>query len=98
MHAGGISQNENGLRAAQSSILARRNAYFRRRGTTKENLSAGEYREMMMTYYLRESFFYRNHNRGKCNQLLAEALRRFPGIIARKEFWSITLRNNLSFL
>jgi glycosyltransferase involved in cell wall biosynthesis len=96
VHSGGVSQIKNGLRAAQSSIIARRNAYYRRLGSTKKNLSSKEFRDMMVTYYLRESYFYRHKDMKKCNQLLLKAVSEFSQIILKKEFWSILIRNNFT--
>jgi len=92
----GVSQNNNGLRASQSSLLAKRDAYFRRLGTTKKNLSYLQFKTMMITYYLRESYFYRINNRSMCNHFLMKALVEFPSIITKRDYWSILIRNNIS--
>jgi glycosyltransferase involved in cell wall biosynthesis len=97
LHEGGISQFDNGLRAAQYSILAKKNAYRRRRGTSKTNLSKSEYTELMIKWYVRESFFHRNKNKKECNRLLVEGLRNFPFIVLTKSYWSIAIRNNLNW-
>ena len=91
----GISQYANGLRAAQWSILACEKAYRRRLHTTKENLSREQYVQMMMTWYVREAFFYRKKDVAACNRLLARGAMAFPGLLGRKAFWSIFVRNNL---
>ena len=97
-HPGGISQFGNGLRAAQYGILAKENAYKRRLGTAKANLTQRQYKEMMILWYIRESFFHRNSNKKECNRLLLEGARRFPPIVVKKAFWSIVIRNNLSLV
>lgn len=94
LHEGGISQFDNGLRAAQYSIIAKRNAYLRRLGTAKANLTAREYQGMMITWYIREAFFHRIKNRKECNRLLVEGMKQFPAILLNKGFWSIAARNN----
>lgn len=96
LHSGGISQNENGLRAAQTAILAKRNAYFRRRSTPENNLTASQYNNMMKTYYVREAFFYRHKDKKRANSLLKEGFINFPSVIFKKAFWSVLLRNNLT--
>jgi glycosyltransferase involved in cell wall biosynthesis len=53
----GISQNENGVKAAQFSLVAVGNAYKRRLGTTKYNIDKREYFEARKKWYLRELFF-----------------------------------------
>ena len=97
LHEGGISQFDNGLRAAQYSILAKKNAYRRRKGTPKANLTNREYKEMMITWYVRESFVHRIRNKKECNRLLREGLRNFPSIVLTKSYWSIAIRNNLNW-
>lgn len=90
----GISQNSNGLRAAQFSIQAKQKAYQRRLGTGKENLSKKQYEQMMKTWFLREAFFYRGNDKKKCNELLKQAIGQFPSLLLRKDTWSILIRNN----
>lgn len=89
VHSGGISQSENGLRAAQSSILAKKNAYYRRLGTGNSNLSYKSFRRMMIVYYIREAYFYRKSNPAMCNSLLKKSLFEFPIILFERDFWSI---------
>ena len=95
-HPGGISQAENGVRAAQYGILAKEKAYKRRCGTSKANLTQREYTQMMIVWYLREALNNRNRDEKECNRLLLEGVKRFPTILLRKAFYSIVVRNNLA--
>lgn len=54
-HPGGISQGDNGMLAAQSALIARGNAYRRRRGKTIPNLTRQEYRALLSTFHRRET-------------------------------------------
>jgi glycosyltransferase involved in cell wall biosynthesis len=94
LHEGGISQGESGVKAYQFSMMARINAYHRRKGTLKENLTKSEYRDLKNTWYLREAFVHRWKNRRKCNQLLIEAFTFNPAILLKREFLSVFVRNN----
>ncbi len=91
----GISQNQNGLKAAQFSNKAVINACKRRLGTTKENFTDTEIVTLKKTWYLREIFSARIEKRkDDCNRFLKEAFREVPGIIFSKTFWINTMRNN----
>jgi glycosyltransferase involved in cell wall biosynthesis len=55
----GISQNQNGVNAAQFSLIAVGNAYKRRLGSPKYNIEKREYLQLRKKWYLRELFFER---------------------------------------
>jgi glycosyltransferase involved in cell wall biosynthesis len=90
----GISQGENGTKAAQFSLLAKKNAYNRRLNTSIYNISKKEYNQISITWCLREAYTFRNIDKKKCNKNLKEVVSKFPKVLFSKQFLSIFLRNN----
>jgi len=93
-NADGISQGNNGVLAAQSALLARGNAYRRRRGTTIPNLTRKEYRALMSTFHRREA---QNGHLGTRAALahMARSAGYDPAALSRKSFWAVTMRTAL---
>jgi glycosyltransferase involved in cell wall biosynthesis len=75
----GISQNENGVKAAQFSIIAVCNAHRRRLGTRKENITKSEFQALQKKWFLRE-LFYQKKNKHTSIKLLKKALKEIPFI------------------
>jgi glycosyltransferase involved in cell wall biosynthesis len=91
----GISQNENGTKAAQYSIQAKYNAYRRRLGTSKDNLTIKEIKTLRKIWYLREIYHERiNSNRKGCNLRYIEMIREQPFLIFNKAGFFNLIRNN----
>lgn len=89
----GISQGENGSRAAQYSLLARYRAYCRRLGTSKDNLTRGEAVAIRQNWFIREiHFHHRAGDRPAARRLCREAMLEVPSILARRDFLSNLLR------
>lgn len=92
----GISQNSNGAKAAQFSLIAKYNAYKRRLGSDKENLTKKEIIDIRINWYLREIHEERlNGDIRKCNKLIINAIREVPVIIFYKAFILHIFRNNI---
>ena len=92
----GISQDSNGMRAAQFSAMARLNAYERRKGTSKENLSQQEADALRETWYLREMLYARLQGDGQMlRRLLKEAWRIQPSLRTNKTYLGHALRSVL---
>ena len=88
----GVSQGAaNGLLAAQSAIIARRNAYRRRKGTLVPNLTGAEYRAMMSTYHRREAGLQRHPHGWRALSHLARALAYSARSAADPPFWRSAL-------
>lgn len=95
-NANGISQYANGIKAAQFSIIAKYNAYKRRLGSDKENLSKQEINALRTTWYLREIYQERiNGNKPTCNSLIKQAVQELPAILLNKTFIMSVIRNNI---
>ena len=91
----GISQNDNGIKAAQFSILARRNAYIRRKSTSLENLTAEEIKLLMKKWYLNEIFqAWQAGDKKVCNGLLLKSIQEFPSLFFNKHFMGHLFKNN----
>jgi glycosyltransferase involved in cell wall biosynthesis len=75
----GISQNQNGVKAAQFSLIAVGNAYKRRVGSKKFNISKKEFLKLRKKWYLRELLFEKK-NKGYTKTLVRNALREVPFI------------------
>jgi len=85
----GISQFSNGMLAAQYSLLARYNAFQRRLGTSKENLTPSEAKQILKTWYLREMLQARMAGDANRVQSLSwKGFCRIPSIIFARDFWS----------
>lgn len=92
----GISQDSNGMRAAQFSAMARLNAYERRKGTSKPNLTKDESDALRETWYLREMLHARlQGDRPMLRRLLAEAWRRQPSLRTNRTYLAHVLRSLL---
>jgi glycosyltransferase involved in cell wall biosynthesis len=93
-NAQGISQDANGMRAAQFSAMARLNAYERRKGASKANLSDQEATTLRETWYLREMLYARlQGDRSMLSRLLREAWSRQPSLRTNKTYLSHMLRS-----
>jgi len=86
-HPGGISQGENGMRAAQFALLARASAYRRRLGSTAPNLTAAEYREVLSTYFRREALHARKDGRLPALSYIRDAVRTLPSLSLEPSLW-----------
>lgn len=85
----GISQESNGMRAAQFSAMARLNAHRRRRGTSKENLSLDEVKDLRQTWYLREMLHARMQgDRKLLRSLLNRGMREQPSLLLHPTYLS----------
>ena len=93
-HRKGISQGDNGMRAAQSALRARGNAYVRRLGTSLPNLTTSEYRDMMSVYHRREAQVA-GGGRFESLRELARAARFRPGLASSAAFWGSAARSLL---
>jgi len=92
----GISQNDNGIKAAQFSILAKYHAYKRRLGTSKDNLSKKEISSLRISWYLREIYQQRiSGNQQNCNSLIKQAIKEIPTILLNKTFIMSLIRCNI---
>lgn len=92
----GISQDANGMRAAQFSALARLNAYERRKGTAKANLTDKEAGDIRETWYLREILHARlQGDKTQLRRLLREAWQRQPSLRSRRTYLTNLLRSFL---
>lgn len=92
----GISQDTNGMRAAQFSAQARLNAYARRKGTGKANLTDEEAGSLRETWYLREMLHARlQGDRTVLRQLLREAWRVQPSLRTNRTYLLHLLRSFL---
>jgi glycosyltransferase involved in cell wall biosynthesis len=90
----GISQNENGTKAAQYSIQAKYNAYKRRLGTSKENLTLKEIKALRKIWYLREIYNKRiSKDHKACNKLYVEMIKEQPFLIFNKAGFFNLIRN-----
>ncbi len=90
----GISQDSNGMRAAQFSAMARLNAYERRKGTSIPNLTQQEADTLRETWYLREMLHARLQGDGKIlRRLLMEAWRRQPSLRTNRTYLAHALRS-----
>lgn len=93
-NAQGISQDANGMRAAQFSATARLNAYERRKGTSKANLSDQEAGALRETWYLREMLYARlQGDKSMLRRLLREAWSRQPSLRTNKTYLAHVLRS-----
>jgi glycosyltransferase involved in cell wall biosynthesis len=91
----GISQNVNGTKAAQYSIQAKYNAYKRRLGTGKDNLTSKEIKALRKIWYLRQIYNERIcNNRKACNKLYLEMIKEQPFLIFNKAGVLNLIRNN----
>lgn len=89
----GISQDANGMRAAQFSTMARLNAYERRKGTSKANLTAQEAEVLRETWYLREMLYARLQGDKKMlRTLLVKAWRQQPSLRKNRTYLGHALR------
>jgi glycosyltransferase involved in cell wall biosynthesis len=92
----GISQDSNGMRAAQYSVKARLNAYERRKGSAKENLTAKEADSLRETWYLREMLYARlQGDRQLLRGLLHEGWKCQPSLRTNRTYLSHLLRSFL---
>lgn len=92
----GISQDANGMRAAQFSALARLNAYARRKGTAKANLTEKEVGDLRETWYLREILHARlQGDKILLRRLLREAWQRQPSLRCKPTYLTNLLRSFL---
>jgi len=87
----GISQNENGVKAAQFSIIAVCNAHRRRLGTRKENITKSEFKALKKKWFLRE-LFYQKDNRLMSIKLLNKAVKEVPFIWLNFTFIKFTFK------
>ena len=95
-NAQGISQDANGMRAAQFSAMARLNAYERRKGTAKANLTDKEAVALRETWYLREMLYARLQGDSiMLRRLLREAWQIQPSLRTNKTYLSNFLRSLL---
>ncbi|MEJ7759428.1 MAG: glycosyltransferase [Gemmatimonadaceae bacterium] len=91
-HSGGISQGTNGILAAQYALVARANAYKRRRGTIVPNLTRREFREAMSTYHARQATLQVSASRlERLQHRIRSVLFRPLGVLA-SSFWLHTVR------
>lgn len=89
----GISQDVNGMRAAQFSAMARLNAYERRKGTPKANLTAKEAKVLRETWYLREMLYARLQGDKKMlRTLLVKAWHQQPSLRKNRTYLGHALR------
>lgn len=92
----GISQNDNGMKAAQFSNIAKYNAYKRRLGTVKDNLSRKEISCLIKNWYMREIYQARiTGNKQTCNSIIKRAVKEIPSILLNKTFIMSIIRNNM---
>ncbi len=92
----GVSQGTSGLRAAQMSILARRDAQERRLASGGDILPPDDYRSMLFTYHSREAHFLRkNGSSWESTFHLIKVLKYQPCYILRRPFWTTLGRNML---
>ena len=84
----GVSQGDNGMKAAQSAVIARAHAFQRRKGTALPNLTNGEFRAMMSVFHRREAA---TPNRPSLSHLLRSAAYR-PRLLIDPGFWLQALR------
>ena len=92
----GISQNDNGIKAAQYSIIAKYNAYKRRLGTNKDNLNKKEINSLRKNWYLREIYQERvTGNKKTCNSLIKQAVKEIPALVLNKTILMSVIRNNI---
>lgn len=92
----GISQNSNGIKAGQFSLLAKYNAYKRRLGTNKDNYSKKEIITLRIKWYIREIHEIRLAGDSRnCNKLILKAIKEVPLIIIYKTFIIEVFKNNL---
>lgn len=92
----GVSQGAGGLRAAQMSLIARRNAQRRRLRLGRGCLSDREFRQMMMTYHSREAYFLRRQRAFAASMAhLFSAFRASPSFALTRPFWTTIVRNLL---
>ncbi len=87
MHAGGISQGINGIKAAQFALLARADAYRRRKGTKLPNLTRGEFRDLMSTYHRRQADMCTRRDPKDALRHLARSALYQPSLCLRPGFW-----------
>ena len=91
-----MSQDVNGVRAAQFSELARLNDYARLKGTGRANLTEEEARSLRETWYLREMLHARlQGDRASLRQLLREAWRVLPSLRTNRTYLAHLLRSYL---
>lgn len=95
-HSGGISQGDNGIRAAQSALLARGNAYGRRLGTGISNLTQREYREMMSIYHRREAELLDSGERFGSLRHLGKSAAYRPLTALKPSFWNAAVHHLLA--
>lgn len=92
----GISQDANGMRAAQFSALARLNAYERRKGKAKGNLTDKEAGDLRETWYLREILHARlQGDKIMLRRLLRDAWQRQPSLRSNPAYLTNLLRSFL---
>jgi glycosyltransferase involved in cell wall biosynthesis len=87
----GVSQGANGMLAAQCAIIARANAYRRRRISGFSNLSSSEYRSMMSVYHRREVSLGRTFSTSEALSHLTRAVAYRPRSAVNASFWRCVL-------
>ena len=94
INASGISQNSNGIKARQFSILAILDAHKRRSSLNMNNITSNEAKALKKTWYLREAYFQRiGGNRKESDIILYNALKEFPSIAFNKTWLMAIIRN-----
>lgn len=93
----GISQNENGIKAAQYSIIAKLNAYERRKVKTDVyNISKKDADQLKKTWYTRELYFLRKDGKeDELRQLFKKATTEYPGLLFKRSYIAHLVREFL---